>query len=206
MARSQERLLKREAQRLALLHAIYDACYGAEEVYASLHEIFAELDATPSEADAALIYLKNEGLIEQMTESNVGLLHEGVREIERSIKNPGDATERFEQIVVKQHFHGPVGAVQNGDGNVANVQQVFGERASEILNAIARLRAGVEALPPKERAEAAELIEAVEVEVKSPSPRMALAKSALGTLQPLLQAAPDLAQLAITILGLLFGK
>jgi len=67
----------------------------------------------PRAATLARQYLLNEHLIHSPNSHGAALTHEGVKEIEASIKNPGQPTRHF-MVQVIQNFHRNVGAVQTG--------------------------------------------------------------------------------------------
>jgi hypothetical protein len=76
-------------------------------------------------------------------------------------------------------FNAPVGSVQTGNYNIANVNQNFGQNFSEILQQLAILRNKFQELPESEREEAIEVVDALEVEVKSENPSKGKIKSFL---------------------------
>jgi hypothetical protein len=201
------RLAERDAQRLAVLQAVYDLVDGNEAAGVPHEDLCAHLPhLAPRDVMDALFYLGREGLVSGPFGSAT-ITHEGVREVEAAMRTPGKATPHFGTIVVEnhQHFYSTVGAVQTGSHNTATVQQVFGERSDKILDTIAQLRAGVATLPEKDRAEAIELIDGVDAEVKRPSPNLAVVKASLRALEATFQVAPEFIKLVTTILGLIFG-
>lgn len=50
------------------------------------------------------------------------ITHYGIAEVERAIEYPNQRTEHF-MLSVIQHFHAPVGSVQNGPNAITNVEQ-----------------------------------------------------------------------------------
>ncbi len=78
-------------------------------------------------------------------------------------------------------FHAPVGAVQPGNNNVANVNQNIGQNFSEILEQLAILKNQFQSLSSDEREEAIEVIDAIAVEVQSEKPSKGKIKSFLLT-------------------------
>jgi hypothetical protein len=130
-------------------------------------------------------YLEGEGLVNHpSTEDSlfmVELTHKGKKEIIRSIENPGESTEHFPNTVIQNfNFNAPVGAVQQGDNNVANVQQNFGTNTEDVLKLLRGLQ---DHLPDENKQYGLELIEGLEAEVKSEKPsesRMKLYLKGLG--------------------------
>ena len=79
-----------------------------------------------------------------------------------------------------------IGAVQSGQGNVANINQNIGSNAVEILQALQNARESFTLLSQHECQEATELIEVVEAEITTES-RTARAKACGRALLPFLE-------------------
>ena len=71
-------------------------------------------------------------LICMSDEGDIKLSHKAIDEVEKSLNNPQQSTEHFSSTVI-QNFHAPVGSVQTGNYNIANVNQYIGQNFSEIL-------------------------------------------------------------------------
>jgi hypothetical protein len=69
-----------------------------------------------------------------------------------------------------QHFHGPVGAVQNASAANAQVRLSAGTTASDLDTLFRTLREAVAGVPEAPRMEVIELVDAIEDENRKPSP------------------------------------
>ena len=93
-----------------------------------------------AEAFEILEYFRSENFFNDITVVwEVSLSHRAIVEIENSVKNPQQSTEHFSSTVI-QNFNAPVGAVQTGNNNIANVNQNIGQNFSEILEQLALLK------------------------------------------------------------------
>ena len=110
----------------------------------------------------------------------VTLSHRAIIEVENSITNPAKSTEHFPATII-QNFHAPIGSVQTGNQNIANVNQNIGQNFSEILDQLAILKNQFQNLPDDDREEAIEIIDAIEIEVQSEKPSKGKLKSFLLT-------------------------
>lgn len=108
-----------ETKRYQLLYETWKATRDGTQV--SFNASNLEKNGAMKERDLsqAFRYLRDEGLVGD-SYPWVTLTHEGLIEIERSIKHPEHETKHFSAMVI-QHFHGPVGIVQTGPGSTGNV-------------------------------------------------------------------------------------
>lgn len=101
-----------------------------------------------------------------------------------------------------QHFNAPVGAVQNGDQNTANV--TIGFDLARVRELLAELRTTLEhEVAPAQIVEVRDLVESVEAEIARPAPRKHMLKTLLNALGPMAQGAAgnllsDLAKLLLS--------
>jgi hypothetical protein len=111
------------------------------------------LNLRPDEAhnvSRAIEYLVDDGVLEGKSIKSIGqnFAHWVVQRVTKAgydaVEPPPGASKP--QPNLTQHFSGPVGAVQIGDGNVAHVQQSLGENERAI---IAALEALIEELRPR---------------------------------------------------------
>jgi hypothetical protein len=124
------------------------------------------------DTEGAFDWLVGENLAERQTFDSVGITHYGVVEIEEAHDRPEHGTEHFAPAVIHQvnHFHGTVGGVQTGSHNTMNVAQQFNAPAA-IFDHFAAIRREVEQLPNDKKADAMELVEAMEAEAKKTEPK-----------------------------------
>lgn len=179
--RMEKKMREIESKRYNTLRWIYDKVGGQQYKLADLRELVnSDLGYSENELTRISDYLEGESLINQMDDCGllVQLTHKGIVEIESSIKNPQNSTEHFPLTVI-QNFNAPVGSVQTGNNNTANVNQNFGQNLSEILQQLAILRNEFQKLPESEKEEAIEIVDAIEVEVKSEKPSKGKIKSFL---------------------------
>lgn len=116
-----EALARKERVRYAVLGAAYDLSAGDESALLGREQLAAECGFDERQVDQACEYFLSEGLLlARAIGGIVSISHDGVVEYERSLREPDRPTEHF-ALVVNQHFHATVGAVQTGDGVCANV-------------------------------------------------------------------------------------
>jgi DNA-binding MarR family transcriptional regulator len=123
---------------------------------------------TRDELERISDYLEGKGLIERVADEEIfiQLTHKGIVEIQNSINNPQNPTEHFPTQVI-QYFNAPVGSVQTGNQNIANVQQNFGTKTEDVIELLTELR---EHIFDDKKQEGMEYIEGLEVELKSKKP------------------------------------
>ena len=173
-------VFERQKKRYYLLRLIYDLSKAQTNTSILTSVLAKETELSEFEVDELLDYLEAEGLIRALGDERtaVYITHPGVTEVEQSITNPTKPTEHFMMQVI-QHFHRAVGAVQNATHSTDNVAQNIGVNTSEVLPLIHQLRESLGTLPTDEHEQALELVESLEEEVQSPSPRIARVKAFL---------------------------
>ncbi len=169
-------VLVRDRQRYLVLNAVYHVSGGSRLELVPYETVMAHSQLAWDEVEQAVLYLAAEGLVDPSSHS-VCITHRGVKEIEASIKNPSRETEHFSVKVIQ--FNAPVGAVQTGQGNVANVTQNISVNTAEALKLIEGLRGQLQSLPDAQRQEATEFLEDLASETQSAHPRLSRIKSAL---------------------------
>jgi hypothetical protein len=123
MNKTAQQIQEKQEKRYRLLHRLYEATEGNPNVSVALSDLAAEAGLSYEEADSALDYLAAESLVSlDGFGPLVSLTHRGIVEIEQSINKPDRPTEHFSNQII-QHFHGPVGAIQNAPHSTANVTQ-----------------------------------------------------------------------------------
>lgn len=188
---SNDDLTNRDRNRYALLRGVYEkAGKGNEAVVVPLKDVAASLEIDEGEAVLAYQYLTGEGLLARRAMGGVvSITHQGVREVEASLRNPERATEHFSVPVIQhvhQHFHGPVGAVQTGERSTATVHQTIGPGMAEVVALVERLRAAL----PAGRDDLLELADALEDEARRAAPKRSLMVAMAERVQRILEAIP----------------
>jgi len=134
------------------------------------------------------------------------ITHAGVLEVESSIEHPTKRTAHFSPEVINV-YHGPV-INQSGDHNVANVVHNAGVDGQQVAMLLAQIHQIASGLQPAQREEVSELVQVIEGETRSATPRKSMLRTALKGLGEFTKEAAalatPLAQLA-QALGLLFG-
>ncbi len=166
---------RRQEQRYAVLKQMYDIAVekenNSERTYFNSKSLVEVLPYPEQEIESALTYLKGQHLVEFVFKTwseppTYRISHLGIREIERSMQEPAEATKHFSSQIV-QNFHGAVGAVQTGTHTTANVTQNIGADLSDVLNLLEQLKPQVTELPPEQQESALVSIEVLEDELKS---------------------------------------
>lgn len=187
----QSAILEKEKKRYRFLLSLYELVEENNGDWISRPDIIKRSGLDPRDAREAEDYLQGEGLLDVKTmgpDGSIELTHQGMVEVEQSIKNPDRSTSHFQYPAihqVTQHFHSAVGAVQTGNQNIANVNQTVGANTSEIIDLLRQARESFHQLPPTERQEATELADLIEGEVVSESPSPTKLKSYGRSLLPL---------------------
>jgi hypothetical protein len=135
---------KRQADRLRVLRAIWDATNGnPSEVARTAPTIQKQLGLSDQELEAACDYLVGEGLIRPTSKINespgyiaVQLTHRGVREMEESISVPDKPTEHLPPAISVVHIQGDVigSPIQSGSPGAqqgTTVRDISSEPATE---------------------------------------------------------------------------
>ena len=189
MTSPRDDLLAQDALRYRILREVYHRSGKGHTKVIDLLYVAKELELDPQEVIQAGCYLADERLLKahQRQRGLVEISHDGILEVEASIRHPDVATEHFPVPVIQSvtyNFHGAVGSVQTGAHSVAHVVQNLGPSAEEVLALIERLREELAVLP-SHREEAQELLQGMEIEVRAEQPgktRFRAAADALGRL------------------------
>lgn len=142
MKNTAQRIQERQAHRYRLLRQLYDKVDGVIGVSVPFSELSEDAGLNENDADAALDYLSQEGLVSlDSFGPMVSITHQGIVEVEQSINKPERSTEHFSNQII-QHFYGAVGAVQNAPHSTANVAQgsVEDEEMFQITVALSKAR------------------------------------------------------------------
>jgi hypothetical protein len=122
-----EVIRQRKEDRQTVLAACYEIGDGSTDTGFDVDEVVKVTGLDRERAASAVAYLCDAGLIRQQKVCFYVLTPEGVDAVEQSIQH-----STFPQVTlgVQQVYNGPIGAVQNGPGAVANVVQQTGEPVS----------------------------------------------------------------------------
>ncbi|MRG97660.1 hypothetical protein GF068_37915 [Polyangium spumosum] len=182
---------KRDAQRHALLRAVYEMANGEPGSYSyeGLYKCSESIGLSREETDSAFEWLVDRDLLARFATGYFELTRYGADEIEDSLRHPEKETEHFAPIVNMNIYGGNVGAIHTGRGNIDRVaQQVNAAATSDVLALFDKLRAGLQDLPPEKREEAKEIVDAFQEQATSAKPKMALIRSYANTLNEYLLA------------------
>ena len=143
-------------------------------------EVIDTLGIDEKESEEILLHLCSQGknYLKWYGSGKAHLTAQGLSYIESVIAAMNQPKEQAIPSVV-HNYHSPVGAVQTGNYNTANVNQNIGTHTAEILKLLSDLRQSFQNLPSEQREEAKELVDGVEQEVKSDKPRVRNIKALL---------------------------
>jgi hypothetical protein len=173
----QQLVATRKERRRQMMLRIYDKSEGSINEDIDFDDLREEEGLSEVDFNAVYDYLKAEGLVDNRTMGGgvFEITQRGIEYAERQIRHPQvndePASNRSEQ-----HFHGPVGAVQNASGSTAYVTQNNVINSTELLSLIQELREKIQSLPDNE--EALEQIDNLEEEARSANPKASRIKAA----------------------------
>jgi len=185
-----QQVLEKTAHRLKLLDLLYDYVNGNPAIGvrpADFYKYASTNGIALTEVQPAWQYLLAERLVTTPHVGQVGITHDGVKEVERARTRPDDGTEHFPAAAIHQvlHFHGAVGGIQTGSHNTMNVAQQINV-PPEILGHFAALRAEAQKLPEDKRSTALELVDDIEEESKKETPKLSRLNAYAASLSTLL--------------------
>ena len=191
----------RDADRLRVLQAIYDMANANTHGHVPMADVYEKAGLDYERGRAASDYLEAQQLLLGRAGHNLSITHAGVDEAEHTLRRPTEPTAHFSSIVVNQVFNGPVGAVQTGEGAVANVQQSLAP-PEQRETALAELDAAADAVEvPEKREQAIELARAVREEMQKPEPSATKVTAYIQLMTALAASAPTLEHLMKALFG-----
>lgn len=125
-------VLEQDKKRFLVLKKIYKKSKLNKDEVTSTSDICNQTSICGEELLHILEYLESESLIKPMGtllamyggSAHVTITHQGIREVEASIKKPYESTAHFPAQVFQNTFNAAVGALQQGgQNNTANVNQ-----------------------------------------------------------------------------------
>lgn len=201
---------QRQGQRYALLRELFRVADGRVDVGITPEDLSGcakNIGLAARDLDGAVHYLTNEGLLRRRTIiGTVSLTQDGVNEVEDSIRRPEESTGHFSESVIQYvtnnfQFNSAVGAVQTGANATSNVVQNLGA-GEEVMVRLAELRRIIEGIDGDKRTDAMELVDTLEEQAKSSSPKKGLIRQCGEGLKGLV-APLDIVPLITTIITLL---
>lgn len=154
-------LQRKDETRLRVLQTIYRITDGIGHRTVAVDNGFAgRVGVTPDQANAAADFLLREGLLVQTQQpGSYSITHEGVVEVESTLRDPSEGTKHFRPVVIDGVASYFVNAQTNGVGNT-----IAGPQASTnpVHPVIQELREKATELPPEKRDEAESVIDQVE--------------------------------------------
>ncbi len=163
-----EQLEERKRARELVLRAVHDLTDGDELTMVDDQEVISKTGLPQKECDDALVFLENQGLIVNRAIGGAySLTHRGLLAFERLHEpRPKPPPSTTSSPVVVQHFNGPVGAVQTGNNNTAQVVQQSGASIQEIVSLLDALKKEAGSLPKEVQGEIVEHIDDLSAEMK----------------------------------------
>jgi hypothetical protein len=173
----QDLVAARQERRRQMMLRIYEKSEGSLNEDIDFDDLQEEEGLSDVDFNAVYDYLKAEGLVDNRTTGGgvFEITQKGIEYAERLIRHP-QANDDPTSNISEQHFHGPVGAVQNASGSTAYVTQNNVINSTELLSLIQELREKIQSLPDNE--EALEQVEDMEGEAKLANPKMSRIKAA----------------------------
>jgi hypothetical protein len=196
---SHERVINEDKIRYTVLRKLYEKAGPSEDLIIPYRDLVTEEELNENQVRPIVKYLENEGLTKVNLNGGdapvLSITHQGIKEVEQSIKQPDKPTEHFQPIVI-QTFLGPVGVVQTGNDNTANVTQHNTLDISEALKLIQELRQQALSLPQEKQEEAIEQLEDIEAEIQLPNPKPSRVKATMQALRNLASSTPKAVEFA----------
>ena len=182
---SLERVISEDKIRYTVLRKLYEKAGPVTDSRTLYSDLVTEEEFNENKVCPTVEYLKNENLIDVdwngREDPILSITHKGIKEVEQSIRQPKESTEHFSPKVI-QHFHGPVGAVQAGNDNTANVTQHNSLDISKALKLIQEIRQHRVSLPQEEQQEVIEQLDDFETEIKLDNPKPSRLKASVQVL------------------------
>jgi hypothetical protein len=182
MATHSQIVQRKQERRYLMLLKLWEAVDGKEYVTVDFMEVAQKAGVAEDEAEEIYNYLWGEEMFgDRRPTWLVQLSHRAIVEIEQSLNYPERGTSHFPSTVI-QNFNAPVGSVHTGPNSSSNVTQHFGANVSEVVGLLNQLRSDFQSFPPEQKEEALEVVDALEEEIQSPTPRKGKIRAFLGQL------------------------
>jgi hypothetical protein len=181
---------ERRRRRAAFMRALYELVDASTLASALPSAVAGPAGLTVEEAESVVEYLGNDGMLEMQTfDGDVSITHRGIKEVELSLARPDEATEHFPPASV--YVAGNVYGLQaNTSRSTQHVEVAVDDGARAAIEAFVRaLREVVDELPDGEREAARADLDTVDAQLRSPRPRGAVLREALGSLRSVAEGA-----------------
>jgi hypothetical protein len=190
---------KKQADRLLVMKAIYEASGGSEHSSVSGRDLLNDLGLSDEELANACKYLEGEHLIKStrtmwghLTPYIVDITHRGIKEMEQSLQAPTKPTEHFPPYVSIVHVEGDVIGSPIQSGSPGASQEVSSEvNLGEVRDFLRKLEEDAPSLnlPDPESRELTAEIATLKAQVDSPRPKRQIIRESLRSIRTILEGA-----------------
>jgi len=178
MSNDLERGLGRQKQRYQMLRELYQRVGTHECLVEDFLGIAQRLGIDREAAEAVLLYLEGESLLERVNQGqSILMTDKGVFEVEQSLSHPNESTEHFSALTI--HSYAPAHSIGTKAPSVVTAAQESRQNQAELLQLIDALRQSISALPAEQRQEANEYLADLQAEVTAPTPKLSRLKATL---------------------------
>jgi hypothetical protein len=199
---------RRQANRLRVMKAIFDASGGSERVivYTAPHPVEAHLPESLGLSDEEIAdvchYLQGEGLIvaalevaEALGPIAVQINHLGIKEMEQSLGAPREPTQHFPPAISVINVHGPVigSAIQSGSPGAqqdVSIDDLDFGAVREFIHQFDAQAANLD-IPMQAAEELAAEIATIKAQLRSPKPKLHVIRESLLSARAILEVASD---------------
>jgi hypothetical protein len=206
-------IAKRQADRLLVMKAIFDASEGSQDVYVSGPTLLETLGLSDQELGDACNYLEGKHLIKttqtlwgHLTPFHIQITHWGIREMEQSLTTPEEPTEHFPPAVYIINVGGSIIGSNIQSGSPGAQQELT---LSDLdLSAVREFLSEYEAraaeldLPSPAAEELAADIATIKAQLSSPKPKRHVLRESLTSVRTILEVTSGTAA-AVGLLDLL---
>lgn len=190
---------------------------GESRLMANKYEVGERLNLNRKTVDIIVEYLESEGLVDRFTDPgsiaytfksdyNVSVTHKGIKEVEHQIEKPDSPTEHFPPHSItfnfsKSHFTNSPFQVATKDSSqsITVINQTQSAELKEIVTELKRILTHPELGDGKKQELEAE-VQTVEIQSKSPNPKIQIIKEALSSAKGIVEEAGGLAVAAAPLL------
>ena len=190
---------KRQANRLLVMKAIYEASGGSEQNSVSGQDLLNDLGLSDEELGDACKYLQGEHLITttrtmwgHLTPYIINITHWGIKEMEQSLQAPTKPTEHFPPAISIIHIEGnnigsPIQSGSPGASQEVTLEINLGE-VRDFLRKLEEAAPNLE-LPDAEGRELTAEIATLRAQVDSPKPKRQIVRESLRSIRTILEGA-----------------
>lgn len=203
-------LEKRNANRLLVMNAIYEASEGSESNFVSGPELLESLGLPDQELGDACKFLEGEYLIKvtrtmwgHLTPYIIQITHQGIKEMEESLQAPTMPTEHFPPAVSIINIQGdmigsPIQSGSPGARQEVSIGDINLDGVRNFLDQLEKVAPSV-ALPAEENRVLAGDIATIRAQIDSPRPKKQIIRESLHSVRSILEGAGG----SVTAVGLL---